>query len=255
MYILYLDESGTHNSRYFVVGGLAVFERETYFMARELDQLQARHLPDVSDPAQFHASELRAKRGRPPFDALNREQRHNLIRDVYGVISESRARLFAVAMEKAATIGDPYERGFEEMVNRFDLMVSRLSQERDEKQRGLIVVAESAYKNNLNVLAGKIAREGHRWGQTYNLADIPYFAPAKSTRLLQLADFVVNAVYGYYEFGYANQFNRIAPRIDQEPGRMHGLVHIANNLQNCYCPACVTRRANPRADREYPPIP
>ena len=232
-----------------------MFERETYFMARELDQLQARHLPDVSDPAQFHASELRAKRGRPPFDALNREQRHNLIRDVYGVISESRARLFAVAMEKAATIGDPYERGFEEMVNRFDLMVSRLSQERDEKQRGLIVVAESAYKNNLNVLAGKIAREGHRWGQTYNLADIPYFAPAKSTRLLQLADFVVNAVYGYYEFGYANQFNRIAPRIDQEPGRMHGLVHIANNLQNCYCPACVTRRANPRSDREYPPIP
>ena len=82
-----------------------MFERETYFMARELDQLQARHLPDVSDPAQFHASELRAKRGRPPFDALNREQRHNLIRDVYGVISESRARLFAVAMEKAATIG------------------------------------------------------------------------------------------------------------------------------------------------------
>ncbi len=158
-------------------------------------------------------------------------------------------------MEKAATVGDPYERGFEEMVNRFDLMLSRPSQERDEKQRGLIVVAESAYKNNLNLLAGKIARERHRWGQIRNLADIPYFAPAKSTRLLQLADFVVNAVYGYYEFGYANQFNRIAPRIDQEPGRMHGLVHIANNLQNCYCPACVTRRANPQADREYPPVP
>ena len=66
MHILYLDESGTHNSRYFVVGGLTVFERETYFMARELDQLQARHLPGVSDPAQFHASELREKKGRPP---------------------------------------------------------------------------------------------------------------------------------------------------------------------------------------------
>ncbi len=53
MYILYLDESGTHNSRYFIVGGLAVFERETSCMARGLDQLQARRLPGVSDPAQI----------------------------------------------------------------------------------------------------------------------------------------------------------------------------------------------------------
>ena len=191
-----------------------------------------------------------------PVDALSREQRHDLIRDVYGVISESRARLFAVAMEKTATIGDPYERGFEEMVNRFDLMVSRLSQERDEKQRGLIVVAESAYKNNLNLLAGKIAREGivgdrPTTSRTFRIS----FRSGQEHAACSLADFVVNAVYGYYEFGYANEFNRIAPRIDQEPGRMHGLVHIAGNLQNCYCPACVTRRANPRADREYPPIP
>ena len=83
-------------------------------------------------------------------------------------------------------------------------------------------------------------REG--WGQTYNPADIPYFAPAKNTRLLQLADFVANAIYGRYEGGYTKQFDRIAPRIDQEQGRMYGLVHLARNRQDCYCPACVSRR-------------
>ena len=252
MYILYLDESGTHDSRHFVVGGLAVFERETYFLAQSLDQLQARYLPDVSVPAQFHASELRYSSPPPPFNALSYEQRYALLSDVYGVISDSHARLFAVAMEKAETDGDPYERGFEEIVYMFDLMLRRLLRERDEKQRGLIVIAESNYKNNLNLLAGKIAREGHRLGRIYNLADIPYFAPAKSTRLLQLADFVVNAVYGYYESGYATQFNRIAHKMDHEPGRMHGLVHIARDRQTCPCPACVTRRAAPRADRDWP---
>ena len=168
--------------------------------------------------------------------------------DVYSVIAESNVRIFAVAIEKTAIEGDPYERGFEEIVNRFDRMVSRISRERDERHRGLIVVAESNYRNNLELLANQIAREGHRWGETYNLADIPYFAPAKNTRLLQLADFVVNAVYGFYESGYARQFNRIAPRIDQEQGRMHGLVHFVRNRQDCYCPACVARRAVPRTD-------
>ena len=158
--------------------------------------------------------------------------------------------MFAVAIEKAAIEGDPYERGFEEVVNRFDRMISRISRGRDDKQRGLIVVAESNYRNNLELLANKIAREGHRWGETYNLADIPYFAPAKNTRLLQLADFIVNAVYGRYEGGYARQFDRIAPRIDQEPGRLHGLVHLARTRQDCYCPACVARRTMPRIDNE-----
>ena len=255
MHILYVDEAGTQKeARHFIVGGLAVFERETYFLARSIDRLQAQYLPGETAPVPFHASPLRAPDShvKPPFDNLAIEQRRALIDDVYRVIAESNARVFAVAIEKAAIEGDPYERGFEEVVSRFDRMISRISRERDEKQRGLIVVAESNYRNNLELLANKIAREGHRWGETYNLADIPYFAPARNTRLLQLADFVVNAVYGRYEGGYARQFDRIAPRIDQEQGRMHGLVHFARTRQDCYCPACVARRAVPRIDNDQP---
>ena len=41
MYILYLDESGTHDeSGHFVVAGIAVFERQTYCLAQGMERLQ-----------------------------------------------------------------------------------------------------------------------------------------------------------------------------------------------------------------------
>ena len=248
MHILYLDESGTgKEARYFVVAGLAVFERETYFLSQSLDKLQAKYLPDVSEPAYFHASSLRAHPSRipPPFNTLSDDERKSLINDIYRVIAESRVRVFAVAMEKTFLTGDPYERGFEEIVNRFDRMLARGLRDSGEPQRGLVILAESSYRENLERLARKIWSQGHRWGETHNQADVPYFAPAQRTRLLQLADFVSNAVFGYYESGYARGFNTIAPRIDQQDGHLHGLVHLVRDRQSCYCPACVARRSMP----------
>lgn len=96
MHILYVDESGTHtDARYLVVAGISVFERETYFLARDLDQLQAKYFPDVTTPIAFHASALRAPAGRlsPPFNTLTDEQRRGLIAEIYQVIANSRARL------------------------------------------------------------------------------------------------------------------------------------------------------------------
>ena len=205
-------------------------------------------------PIPFHASSLRAPHDRlaAPYNSLTGEQVRNLIGDIYQVIANSRARVFAVAMEKAALTGDPYERGFEDIISRFDQMLARILRDRGESQRGLVVIAESSYRENLELLARRIWSQGHRWGETHNLADIPYFAPAKSTRLLQLADFVANAVYGRYESGYTRDFDRIAPRFDQDEGRLHGLVHIVRDRQSCYCPACVTRRALPRSDDVEP---
>ena len=111
----------------------------------------------------------------------------------------------------------------------------------NNQQRGLIVVAESSYRANLELLARQIAEQGHRWGETHNLADIPYFAPAGSTRLLQLADFVSNAVYRRYEHRDSWTFDTIMPCFDQEGGRIHGLVHHTADRWNCYCPACLSR--------------
>ena len=136
-------------------------------------------------------------------------------------------------------------------MSRFDRFLMRIYHERGDAQRGLIVVAESTYQKNLELQARRIAKEGHRWGETHNLADIPYFAPAKNTRLLQLADFVANAVFGRYESGHTENFDRIAPKFDQDDdGRIHGLVHIVCDRDSCYCPACVQRRITPPSASE-----
>jgi hypothetical protein len=252
MHILYLDESGTHSqARYFVVAGLAVFERETFFLARSLNQLQARYFPRASSTIPFHASSLKAPENRipPEYVSLSTPQRWELNADIYRIIAESNARIFAVAIEKGVLENiEPYEYGFEQIVNRFDRMLARILRDRGEDQRGLIVVAESSYRENLELLANKIATEGHRWGLTHNLADIPYFAPAPKTRLLQLADFCANAIFARYETGHARDFDAIASKIDQDQGRLHGLVHVAKDRRDCYCLACSNRRAYPRLD-------
>jgi hypothetical protein len=248
VHILYLDESGTHSdARYFVVAGVAVFETDTYFLAQDLDSLQATYFPASTEPIAFHASPLRSAFGqsKDPYPSLGKAERRALTSDIFGAIARPHVRLFAVAMEKAFIRGDCYDRGFEEIVNRFDRMLGRLSRD-GSPQRGLVVAAESSYRENLETLARKIARDGHRWGRTHNLADIPYFAPASNTRLLQAADFVANAVYGRYEAGLAKDFDRIVARFDQDGSDLHGLVHLHSARAECYCPACIARRFRPR---------
>ena len=244
MHIVYADEAGTHASAHFVLAGLAVFERQTFFLSRELDAIAERYFPGEPDSVELHSSQLTAqgRRLKAPYDSLNFEQRLSLRDEVIRLIADSQARLFAVAIEKAAIDESPYERALEEIIRRFDLMLKRFFRA-DDRQRGIVVVAESSYRENLQTLAKRIWTEGHRWGDTRNIADVPFFAHAKSSRLLQLADFAANAVYRRYEVGDARQFDVLAQRFDSEGGQLHGLVHIALNRRDCACPACMLWRA------------
>ena len=140
---------------------------------------------------------------------------------------------------------DPYEHGFEQIVNRFDRMLARINRERGEQNRGLVVLAGSSYQANLERLARAIWSGGHRWGRLSNMADIPYFAPAQNTRLLQCADFVANAIFSRYETGHTLHFDKLIPFFDQSEGQLHGLVHMSRSPWDCYCPACMARRARP----------
>ena len=254
MHILYADESGTHvDSEIFVVAGLAVFERETYWLARQLDQLAEVYFPRALGPVEFHASHLHVAQNvsRAPFDSLTRQQRAELRDDIYGVIAQSKSRAFAAVAKKDAPNDELYAVCFEQLVSRFDRMLQRLYRDHGEQQRGLVVVAQSSYQQQIVERARRIWESGHRWGELRNMADIPFFAPAKDTRLLQLADFVSNAVYRRYESGDTRQFDRIAPRFDQDQGRLHGLVHIApdDERRHCFCPACILWHAQ-RGERQ-----
>jgi hypothetical protein len=61
MYLLYLDDSGSArnaNEQHLVLGGISVFERRTFHMARELDDVAEDYAPGNSTSVEFHASEM-----------------------------------------------------------------------------------------------------------------------------------------------------------------------------------------------------
>jgi hypothetical protein len=260
MYLLYLDESGVHSSRYFVLAGFAIFERQTYWLAAAIDRLQADYLPAVSEMLNFHASDIREGHAQP-WDSLDQAQRYELIAKVYEAIGAADIILFGIAAEKQLVarerlgqqtvtteqleqflIETAYDRALEEVVARFDMFLMRRFKEREQRERGLIILAESHYRRHLEALAKRIKTQGHRWGETHNLADIPYFTAAENTRLLQVADFCANAIFGYYESGYARHFNPIVRKFDESEGVIHGLCHLTSEFQVCPCPACLSRR-------------
>ncbi len=252
VYILYLDESGTHGeASYFVLAGLAVFERDIYWFSQDLDALQAEFFPDKVEPVFFHAARLNVREGgevEEPWNALGSLQRRQLKERVYDVIRNRKGVLFGCAVERRfceLRKEDPYERAFEDLVSRFDMFLSRVnrlaSSEGKEEQRGLVVLAESSYQKTIGLLGQRLHGHGTRWGSLHNVADIPLFAPARDTRLLQYADFVSNAIYGRYNAGLTKDFDLIAVKFDQEGNVLHGLAHLTTN-SSCGCISCFSRR-------------
>ena len=251
MYLLYLDESGTHsNARHFILAGVSVYETNVYWAADQLDRLQTEYLPDVDEYVLFHAATLRARDGEridPPFEQLDRKTRLELLDRLYDVAMRIRGTFFSVVVEKSYLDEgeDPYERALEQILSRFDQFIGRVYRERDFQNKGLVVIADSQYRERLEAVARQFAKEGTQWGNIRNLVDIPFFTLSKNSRLLQISDLIANAVYGRYESGHATMFDKMLPKFDQDDhGRMHGLLHLTSNTKraSCYLPCCLTRR-------------
>ena len=260
MYILYLDESGTNNdARSFVLAGIAVFEREIHWFAQDVDALQTRYFPNATEPVEFHAAKLWAPEDSviAPYNQLTKKQRRQIAEDVYTIIRERRGVLFGAVIEKESCRNeDPYALAFEDLTSRFDHFLRRYNWNiantggttgrAGEEQRGLIAVAESAYRENLEVLGERFRGGSTRWGNLHAIADVPFFLPAKNTRLLQIADFCANALYARYNHGITRDFDTIASKFDRdENGRIHGLSHRCAN-PDCQCVACLTKQLTSR---------
>jgi len=246
MYLLYLDESGQQQGKYFVLAGAAVFERQTYWIADELKKIETRYVPGVAQPVELHASAIRGGKEHP-WDGLSKEDRYALLDAVYGVIAEANLVLFAVAIEREWVAPkekeEEYAFAFESITQRFDGFLKRKFREDSDRQRGIIIIAQSEFQTRIETLAQKIIKDGGtRWGELRNLAEIPLFTSAANSRMLQVADFCANAVYGRYEGGHARQFDKIVSKFDQAGGEYCGLAHFSRVYESCSCPACLSRR-------------
>ena len=251
MYLLYLDESGTHpSSQRVVVGGVAVFERAAYWLKRDLADTVSRFFPEDAQAPEvaIHAPRLRAsaKRGLPePYAGLAASDRRRLLDACYSTLLVSRHPvLFATVVDRDATANeDTYRMAFEDVVSRFDLMLARFHAA-NRTQRGVVIMSESSTLRWAERAAGRSVSEGTQWGRTRNLSEVPLFVSKSRTRLLQAAGLVTNEVWGRYEKGVSRHFDDMLPKFDREGTRLHGLTHRTAGVDTCWCPACFSYRAS-----------
>lgn len=248
MHLLYLDESGNENDAkdaYFVLAGISLFERQTYFLSKALDEIQEQHFPG-RQPIQFHATDIRNAHGfwrnvPPPT-------RRQVLSDITTAVLNSPAKgrtLYAAAIEKTGMLwGEPaVEKATEEICRRFDIRLMRLYQEQNDRQRGLLIFSEGRLDARAKIWVRGFHQRGTSWGAINNLADIPYFASPRESRLLQVADFVAHATWLLYEKRDPSLIKDLIRAFDSDGDVLHGLVHVrATPHIVCDCPACASRR-------------
>ncbi len=139
MHLLYLDESGLHQSPYFVLAGLAVYETQTHPLSTTVDQLLSDYLPEDVQSEPLRATQIRSG-AKPPWDQLRQARRWSLLDEAYEVIRNSHAVLFGVAVEREwlSTGENEYLYALESIARRFDGYLRRLYRLQSDPQRGII---------------------------------------------------------------------------------------------------------------------
>jgi hypothetical protein len=250
MYLLYLDESGNEDDpadKFFVLAGLAVFERTTYFLSQDLEKVQSGFFPG-SPPIPFHASHIRSGKGF--WRDIDRAKRNDVFKALTGVIAnanETGVCLFAAAVEKSSSLygEDAILAATEQICKRFDTFLARRETDANDPQRGLLIFSEGRFDKRAKIWVKEFRELGTRWGAIKNLSDIPYFASMVETRLLQAADIVAYAVFQLYEKRDPTFIAPFIKRFHFEDGVLHGLVHIRTNKATpCDCPADRSRQCH-----------
>ena len=244
MDLLYLDDSGSVKNaadRHIILAGIAVFERLPHWLSRNLDRVAARLWPTNPNSLEFRGADILS--GKRHWRGILKDDRINAYKEALNLLAVSnQANLFGAAIHKAAiSPNDPMEYAFEQICNRFDLFLGRLHK-KGNTQRGLIILDKTSYETSLQGLARNFRTDGHRWGQLYNLSDVPLFVDSKATRMIQYADMIAYALRQYYEHGNAAYFDIISSRFDSEGGIVHGLVHYTPAGSQCNCRSCWQRQ-------------
>jgi hypothetical protein len=229
MHLFYVDESGSVTDpaqKYFVLAGVAVFERTTHWIEQKLNEVALRFSPDDPHAIELHGSPMRS--GRDGWKAHHLQERLTAIKDTlqFGVVEQDpkRVRLFGAVIRKDAIAGqDPVNHAFEQLTSRFDLFLKRLHHKHKDSQRGIMLFDESSTEQRIQTLAREFKYTGHSWGKTSNYAEVPVFLDSKASRLIQLADLVAYSLFRFYEYGDNSFYDVIKDRFDTEGGVAHGL--------------------------------
>jgi len=245
MYLLYLDDSGfidSRNDKHFVLAGIAVFERQVFWLQNSLEQLVASIGHPRPETLEIHGNAILGGRGwwRRTLREDRRAFISNALTSAQG-LARCQWRLFGAVVDKEEVFPeDPVEYAFLQIAQRFNLFLQR-RRHRNDPQMGLIVMDDSSYETRLQSLAAKFNTFDHQWGTMTNLVDVPLFVDSRATRCVQYADLVAYAMFRKYERGDSEFFDVIANWFDSEGGVVHGLHHYRSPDDLCDCPSCVSR--------------
>jgi len=228
MYLLYVDESGSVGDkaqRYFVLAGLAVFERDPHWIEQDLNEIACRFNPDEPEQIELHGSPIRSGKGL--WRHVTVVEREKAISDalIIGVRQRfpKNVRLFSSVIEKANFSGqDIAQVAFEQLSSRFDQYLRRLHLQ-GNTQRGLIVFDKCATERRIQTLAREFKTLGHSFGKTRNFSEVPVFVDSQASRLIQLADLVAYSIFRHYEHDDSKFYDIISHCFDSDGGVVHGL--------------------------------
>lgn len=229
MHLFYVDESGSvadPAQKYFVLAGVAVFERKTHWIEDRLNEVAARFCEQHPYSIELHGSPMRA--GREGWKAYRLEDRLKAIKDAlrFGVGEHypRGVRLFGTVIKKSALEGqDSIIYAFEQLTHRFDMFLKRCHHKYQDSQRGIMLFDKSTTEQRIQSMAREFKYAGHTWGKTSNYAEVPVFMDSKASRLIQLADLVAFSLFRSYEYQDNSFYDVIRHCFDSEGGVQHGL--------------------------------
>jgi Protein of unknown function (DUF3800) len=229
MHLLYLDHAGATedtSQNHFVLAGISVFERQTFWLSTELDKIAARFNPSDPESVELHGSPMHG--GRSEWRRFPVVDRISAIRDVLSIVPKSHPSniLFGVGIKKPRDNPEiAVEKAFEQICILFDKYLWRMHL-RGDTQRGVIVFDKATYETDIQALATHFRSIGHSWGVVRNLSEVPLFLDSKASRLVQLADLVSFALYRLYERNDYRFFNIIANRFDVLANQPRSLTYF-----------------------------
>ena len=140
-----------------------------------------------------------------------------MIMDVYDVIANAQFPTliaFATAQHLSKAENSETENlriTFQDICLRFNSFLIK-AHKAGNTNKGLLII-DDAHKKQFRDLINDFRKEGVKGLPIHNIVDIPYFSASQDTRMLQLADFCVYAVYRYYEKDNPVYLNKIATAI------------------------------------------
>ncbi len=195
MHLLYVDDSGSVTdpaSRFFVLAGFSIFERQTHWLEKQANLIAARF--NASDPrsVELHGSPMLG--GRSEWRSVNRSERHEAMSDALRILAtHPTVNLFGVVVDRSACTEDPVALAFEHLCSTFDRLLVTCHR-RGDHQRGLMVFDKHKSEEAVQNLARDFKEIGHRWGSLKNMSEVPVFLDSRASRLIQLADLVAFAL-------------------------------------------------------------